>query len=81
MYFVYLLESLQDSSKHYVGFTTKEIQLRLNEHNSGQSVHTNKHRPWKCVAYFAFEVREKAEKFETYLKHGSGHAFAKKHLW
>jgi putative endonuclease len=81
MYFVYLLESAKDPSKRYVGFTAKGIEPRLDEHNTGKSIHTNKHKPWKCVAYFAFETQDKAEKFEKYLKHGSGHAFAKKHLW
>ena len=32
-------------------------------------------------AYFAFETKEKAVAFETYLKTGSGHAFAKRHFW
>ena len=81
MYFVYLLESLQASSKRYVGFAAKGVEFRLGEHNAGKSIHTNKYKPWKCVAYFAFENQDKAEKFEKYLKHGSGHAFAKKHLW
>ncbi len=81
MYYVYLLESLDDPSKRYVGFTEKGVPARLEEHNSGKSIHTNKHKPWKCVVYVAFEDKVKAETFETYLKHGSGHAFAKKHFW
>lgn len=28
-----------------------------------------------------FKEMKKAEAFETYLKHGSGHAFAKRHFW
>jgi hypothetical protein len=28
-----------------------------------------------------FADRAKAEAFEPYLKSGSGHAFAKRHLW
>ena len=81
MYYVYLLESIEDPTRHYVGFTTKDIDFRLKEHNSGNSIHTNKHKPWKCILYIAFENRVKAEEFEKYLKHGSGHAFAKKHFW
>ena len=81
MYCVYLLESLTDPSKRYVGFTSKSVEARLDEHNAGKSIHTNKHKPWKCVVSIQFTDRNKAEKFELYLKHGSGHAFAKKHLW
>ncbi|MCK5296250.1 MAG: GIY-YIG nuclease family protein [Alphaproteobacteria bacterium] len=80
MYYVYLLESLNNPTKHYVGFTT-DIKKRLQEHNTGKSIHTNKFKPWKCSIYLAFENKEKAEKFETYLKHGSGHSFAKRHFW
>ncbi len=60
---------------------TNTVEARLNEYNTGKSVHTNKHNPWKCIAYFAFEAKDKAEKFEIYFKQGSGHAFAKKHFW
>ena len=81
MYYVYLLESLAEPSRRYVGFTAKGVPARLDEHNAGKSIHTNKHKPWKCVAYFSFERQEKAEQFEKYLKHGSGHAFANKRLW
>lgn len=81
MYYVYLLESVIDSSRRYVGFTAKGVPERLQEHNAGKSTHTNKHKPWKCIVFMAFECKEKAEKFEIYLKYGSGHAFANKHFW
>jgi predicted GIY-YIG superfamily endonuclease len=50
-------------------------------HNSGANKHTAKCRPWKLICYIAFDTREKAAAFEKYLKAGSGHAFAKRHLW
>lgn len=81
MYCVYLLKSLSDSSKSYVGFTTQAPMQRLEEHNSGKSSHTKKYLPWKLIVQIAFENEKKAREFETYLKHGSGHAFAKKHFW
>lgn len=81
MYAVYLLESLSDPARRYVGLTTQDVSARLREHNDGKSIHTNKFRPWKCVVQITFEDRTKAEKFEIYLKHGSGHAFAKRHFW
>ena len=80
MRYVYLLQSLSDSTKHYIGLAY-DVDERLKEHSAGKSVHTNKHKPWKIVAKFGFVDEQKAFDFERYLKHGSGHAFAKKHFW
>jgi predicted GIY-YIG superfamily endonuclease len=59
---------------------TDDLKKRLNEHNKGCSIHTNKFKPWKIKNYFAFENRDKAEKFEAYLKTGNGRLFSKKHF-
>jgi predicted GIY-YIG superfamily endonuclease len=80
MYYVYFLRSLIDSSKTYIGFTTN-IENRLQAHNHGESVHTQKHKPWQLVSYVAFDSKEKATEFEKYVKIGSGFAFAKRRLW
>lgn len=80
MYYVYLIRSLNDSSKTYVGYTTN-IEQRLDTHNSGGSIHTKHDRPWKLVMYLAFDSEIKAKEFEKYIKVGSGHAFAKRRLW
>ena len=81
MFYAYLLQSQQDPTKRYVGFTTREPDYRLAEHNAGKSTRTNKHKPWKVVAYFAFDNQQKTENFERYIKQGSSHAFANKHFW
>jgi len=60
---------------------TAHLKQRLDEHNAGKSSHTSKFRPWKLTTYIAFTDRGKPEAFERYLKSGSGHAFAGKHLW
>jgi len=44
MYFVYILQSRPFPEHFYVGFTI-DLEKRLNEHNSGQSIHTNKYKP------------------------------------
>lgn len=80
MYYVYLLQSQSHPEEHYTGFTT-HVQERLKKHNEGGSPHTAKYRPWKLIAYLAFEQKETAIAFEKYLKSGSGRAFAKRHLW
>lgn len=79
MQFVYILESENDPKHWYVGVTS-DLQKRLSEHNTGDSIHTNKFKPWRIKTYFAFRDREHAEGFERYLKTQSGRAFAKKHF-
>ncbi len=79
MTFVYLLQSEADSAKYYVGLSDDPTR-RLSEHNSGKSIHTNKHRPWKVVVTIGFADTAKAAVFERYLKSGSGRAFAKRHF-
>jgi predicted GIY-YIG superfamily endonuclease len=76
---VYVLRSLSNPNRHYVGVTTN-VDRRLNEHNSGNSPHTNRFRPWRVQVTISFEEEPKADAFEAYLKSGSGRAFIKKHF-
>ena len=78
MHYVYLIEG-KDGARH-VG-CTKDLKLRLGQHNAGESPHTSKFRPWTLVAYIAFPTEAQAIAFEKYLKQGSGHAFAQRHFW
>jgi len=80
MHYVYLIQSLSDNKQRYVGCTS-DLKQRLADHNAGRSPHTKKFKPWALVTYVAFSDAPKAEAFELYLKQGSGHAFAAKHLW
>ena len=79
MFYVYILNSILDSDRMYVGITN-DLENRLREHNAGESIHTNKYKPWKLMSYIAFDDKEKAVAFERYLKSGSGRSFAKRHL-
>ena len=80
MHYVYLIQSVASPNQTYIGLTNN-LKSRLNKHNEGGSPHTSKYKPWKLVTYLAFSTREQAAEFETYLKSGSGRAFAQKHLW
>ena len=80
MKYVYLLQSVSDPERRYVGITS-DFQRRLKEHNSSSSPHTKKYQPWEPVVVIRFEDDGKAEGFERYLKSGSGHAFAGRHFW
>jgi putative endonuclease len=79
MYYTYLLESLKKPDEKYIGHTS-DLKKRLQEHNSGKCVHTNKFKPWKLSVYVAFKTPIQAQRFERYLKSGSGHAFIKRHF-
>jgi putative endonuclease len=79
MYYVYILQSIAFPESYYIGFS-EDLRKRLAEHNAGKSIHTNKYMPWRIKNYFAFDDKEKAEKFEVYLKSGSGRSFVKKHF-
>ncbi len=80
MYYVYLIESIEDSNRRYVGYT-EDPKQRLADHNIGKNVSTAEHRPWRIQTYIAFSTKGRALSFEQYLKSGSGHAFSNKRLW
>jgi putative endonuclease len=80
VHYVYLLASARSIDRRYLGVTT-DLRRRLAEHNSGKSPHTAKFVPWRLVTYVAFSGEQRAADFERYLKSGSGHAFARRHLW
>lgn len=78
-YYVYILRSVAESERHYVGMTTG-LQTRLKKHNAGQCVHTAKFCPRQIEIAVAFRSKQKAVAFEKYLKSHSGRAFARKHF-
>ena len=80
MHYVYLLQSINNPAKTYIGYTT-DLKQRFKAHNQGGSIYTEADKPWKLIMYLAFTSKNKAMEFEKYIKIGSGHAFAKKRLW
>jgi len=79
MHIVYILKSLKEPKRHYVGITT-ELEKRLREHNNKQSTYSSIYAPWELETYIVFKDKTLAEDFEIYLKHGSGNALLKKRL-
>ncbi len=79
MKYVYMLQSAGFEGRFYVGGTF-DLKKRFAEHNRGESPHTRKYLPWNLVGYVAFSDHTKADAFESYLKTGSGRAFAKRHF-
>ena len=78
MQYVYILKSQKDNS-FYFG-STENIKNRVKEHNRGESIYSKTKLPYKLIWFCAFPNKTKALIFEKYLKHGSGHAFTKKHF-
>jgi putative endonuclease len=79
VHYVYLLRSKTHPDHTYIG-STHDLRARLDQHNAGKSIHTNKFKPWTLEAYIAVPEKHLAEQFESYLKSGSWRAFAKRHL-
>ncbi len=79
MKYVYILQSINHPDSFYVG-CTKDLKTRLEQHNQGKSIHTNKFKPWKVKTYIGFSDPIRADKFESYLKSGTGRIFSKKYL-
>jgi len=79
MIYVYILQSLAQLERYYVG-VTGDLRSRLKKHNAGEVPHTSKYAPWRIKTYIAFSDEKQAFAFERYLKSASGRAFAKKRL-
>ena len=75
-YYVYVLESIEFNRK-YIGFT-RNIERRLNQHNSGRTKSTKPYLPWKMLFYEEYHNKEKALIREKFLKTGKGREFIKK---
>lgn len=79
-WYVYHLQSIQHPSFGYTGVTSN-LKRRLQQHNRGENNSTAPYTPFHLKFSAAFPDKFRAIAFETYLKSGSGHAFAKKRLW
>ncbi|NQU18142.1 MAG: GIY-YIG nuclease family protein [Candidatus Saganbacteria bacterium] len=77
-YLVYVLRSERDG-RFYTGLTV-DLEKRIREHQEGLSKYTKNKGPWKLKWYGVFSDIQLAEKFERYLKTGSGIAFCRKRL-
>lgn len=79
-YIVYIIRSLPYPDRIYIGYTTN-LKQRLETHNSGRSIHTEKNKPWELIAFFGFKSKSTAIAFEKYLKSHAGRVFAAKRFW
>ncbi len=71
MFTVYVLKSVSNG-KRYVGYTSKSVNDRLNEHLSGTNPWTRRNGPLKIVHTESFEDKTEAIRREHFLKSGQG---------
>jgi predicted GIY-YIG superfamily endonuclease len=77
MYYVYILRD--SAGKIYTGYSNN-LKSRYAGHRHGKVATTKSYTKPSLIWYCAFASKKRALDFEKYLKAGSGHAFAKRHL-
>jgi len=76
MHFVYLLYS-KDFDSFYIGYT-KNLEVRLDQHNSGLTKSTKAKKPWLLVYSELFATQLEALKRERFLKSQRNKPFYKR---
>ena len=71
MFFVYFLRSLKNK-KIYTGFTKRDVEKRLNEHNIGTNDWTKNNGPFELAYYEAYHCEKDARSRESFYKTGLG---------
>ena len=74
MYLVYVLKSLKNN-KGYIGYTSKQLFKRLNEHNTGSNKWTRENGPFTIIYFEEYQTKTEAIKREKFLKSGQGRKF------
>lgn len=73
-YGVYVLVSLKNN-KRYVGYTSKDPKVRLEEHNRGCGTWTRRNRPFELVYHEEYSSSREAKARERFLKGSQGRKF------
>ena len=74
MYCVYVLCSLKNG-KRYIGVTSRSVEIRLQQHNSGTDDWTRRNGPFALIYTEAFDTKQAAQRRERFLKSGHGRQF------
>ncbi len=78
MFYVYVLKSLKNG-RHYTG-STKNLERRIYEHNSGQTKYTRIAGPFELIYKESYNTKLEASKREKFLKTGKGREILQKIL-
>ena len=79
MYYVYLIQSISDPKRLYIGATC-DLKKRLNEHNNSRNTSTKGYVPWQVIYYEACINKFDAFRRERYLKTSQGSRLLKRRL-
>ena len=71
MCFVYALRS-DKNNKRYIGCTSKDVQRKLAEHNTGSNQWTKQNGPFRLIYADTFPDIRGAKEMERFLKSGQG---------
>jgi len=71
MYNVYFAKSLKNE-KIYCGYTTKNPEIRVKEHNEGNTQWSKNNRPLKLVYFESFVCKKDGIEREKFFKTGIG---------
>jgi putative endonuclease len=78
MYYVYVIQSKKDK-QFYTGFT-RDLQNRIQEHNTGRVPSTKERGPFELIYYEASPNEQDAIAREKYLKSGMGKRYLRNRL-
>ena len=72
MFFIYVLQSEQ-TGQYYIG-STRDVSVRLAQHNAGRTPSTKRYRPWRLVYTEAYgnlrEARQREQKVKSWKNPG-----------
>lgn len=71
MYHIYVLRSLKNN-KRYIGYTSKDVLDRLNDHHNGSNKWTRQNGPFNLIYSEVYKSKPEAMKRERFLKSGQG---------
>lgn len=71
--YLYVIKSSENKWR-YVGIT-KNIEKRLDEHNSGKNISTKKYSPFYLIHQEEYDDYKEARSREKFLKSGQGRKF------
>jgi len=79
MFYTYILKSSKNG-KRYIGQTSKDVFLRLKEHNSGSNKWTRTNNPFVLLYFEEYNTRTEAIRREHFLKSGQGRKWLDEHI-
>jgi putative endonuclease len=75
MFYAYVIKSIEHA--YFYKGHCGDLQFRLHQHNSGQTVSIKHYAPFELAYFEEFQTRDEAVKREKYFKSAAGRRFLK----